>query len=892
MTEQLANLAVTTLAAPIGAPSAGTSEVIEVNSVTRFPTEPVFRLNLGGGELGKVTAVAGAKWTVERGAEETTPVAHPMGQIVVGVLTKDALDVWLAKGEPGGTGTLDSEGHQPVGQLASAVVWSTGAPISNVPVADGKGGYAWHEQSGAQGPAGPEGQVAKALLWGIDPNELGLTIVARFDANAITGATDGEALAEWLDASGNGHTAKQVAASKRPVYYKTTANKLINGLPAVWFANKVGETVVKQSMATAAFGVELKQPSTIFAVGRYNGLTGAEMPIYDGIVTGSRQAMYANPAGAFFETFAGTQQQGSAYDEAVHVFATVFNGASSSFYVDGTTFAVNPGANALTGLTLGANFNGGYTMDGAICEIIVFKGALTVTQASEVHNYLTTKWKTAITPSSISTPTTVRAAYGTPYIPLAAFGGKPALAFDNQPAFVAALENLIARGLMRSPEGGLATDSGCEMTSGSATVKDAAIKSTDVGAYVVGPGVPALTTITTVTAGVSFVMSQEATATATAPLGIGYPRGVIEIDEGRYQVYSPSPNFGPWVKLQGVSDAATMINFLGSGAAVTWTGDAIFSRTGTTCFDGLTIEGFHAAASGRVDTGCETAKGSTTVKDTHCIAADVGQPVFGLGISDGTTIATVNEGVSFTLSYMAPFDVTGELQIGGVRNVGALIEQSEGGRIGPDTCITGFGRPGSAGLFLRAKTSPLLTWNEKFEIPRLVLYGNNVQCHCRVGSLGYNNWNFIMFGKAATRDGLLLDGAQFNFGRLQIRGNWYVEPGQVSRILSVVGTNSTTGAGHINMSELDIAVEVSGGEGLTQTINLGPAATGAQAEAGEGNCILASYGRLKFGYIGETFVACNQAPKAKKLEFIGLIFGDDTIAATSKTYPVWKATWP
>ncbi len=94
LTEQLANLAQTTLAAPIGAPAAGTSEVIQVKSAAGFPTEPVFRVNLGGGELGKVTAVSGTTWTVERGAENTTPVAHPAGQPIIGVLTKAALEAF------------------------------------------------------------------------------------------------------------------------------------------------------------------------------------------------------------------------------------------------------------------------------------------------------------------------------------------------------------------------------------------------------------------------------------------------------------------------------------------------------------------------------------------------------------------------------------------------------------------------------------------------------------------------------------------------------------------------------------------------------------------------------------------------------------------------------
>ena len=87
MTERIVNLGATTLAAAIPSTSSGSSEVITVTSVPSGASEPVFRVNLGGGELGKVTAVSGTSWTVERGAEGTTPLAHSKGQEVLCVVT-------------------------------------------------------------------------------------------------------------------------------------------------------------------------------------------------------------------------------------------------------------------------------------------------------------------------------------------------------------------------------------------------------------------------------------------------------------------------------------------------------------------------------------------------------------------------------------------------------------------------------------------------------------------------------------------------------------------------------------------------------------------------------------------------------------------------------------
>lgn len=61
----------------------------------------------------------------------------------------------------------------------------------------------------------------------------------------------------------------------------------------------------------------------------------------------------------------------------------------------------------------------------------------------------------------------------------------------------------------------------CGTTNASATVTDTAIVTGDAGKLVQGPGIPAGTTISTVTNGVSFTMSANATATATTWLVIG-----------------------------------------------------------------------------------------------------------------------------------------------------------------------------------------------------------------------------------------------------------------------------------------------------------------------------------------------------------------------------------
>lgn len=62
-----------------------------------------------------------------------------------------------------------------------------------------------------------------------------LTPSVWLDASQITGITDGQALATWTDASGNGRNATQANTLRRPFYHTGVAN----GLPAVRFNSEL-----------------------------------------------------------------------------------------------------------------------------------------------------------------------------------------------------------------------------------------------------------------------------------------------------------------------------------------------------------------------------------------------------------------------------------------------------------------------------------------------------------------------------------------------------------------------------------------------------------------------------------------------------------------------------
>ena len=91
---------------------------------------------------------------------------------------------------------------------------------------------------------------------------------------------------------------------------------------------------------------------------------------------------------------------------------------------------------------------------------------------------------------------------------------------------------------------------------------------------------------------------------------------------------------------------------------------------------------------GRVDAGCRTTSGSSTVTDTHITSGDVGQDVTGTGIPAGATIKAVTPSTSFTLSAPATATATGTASLTISGRVDAGCRTTSGSSTVTDTHIT------------------------------------------------------------------------------------------------------------------------------------------------------------------------------------------------------------
>ena len=136
-------------------------------------------------------------------------------------------------------------------------------------------------------------------------------------------------------------------------------------------------------------------------------------------------------------------------------------------------------------------------------------------------------------------------------------------------------------------------DTGCTITSGSTTVLDTHILSGDVGATVAGQGIPAGATISSVSAGVSFVMS----AAATFSSATGTPSGTVSVNVGGTTAQlSPT-----WVDIIGGvysanNNGATYLSngiHLKGGTEITITGVLLTGASNHTATDGTNDDILH-----------------------------------------------------------------------------------------------------------------------------------------------------------------------------------------------------------------------------------------------------------------------------------------------------------
>lgn len=202
---------------------------------------------------------------------------------------------------------------------------------------------------------------------------------------------NGADVSDWDDLSGNDNTLSQSTAADQPLYVSTGKKHLdFDG--------------VDHFMQTSTFANSpLSQPNTLIAVIELDETAlseGETMNLMDGIATGNRQSLFANTgANIPYGLFAGSVRLSFAGAQDLNrniLMGTFDNGGSASkMYENGRLHidAASPGTHTMTGLTVGALFDGTANyLDGKVYELIVYNKLLSSTELNTLGEYLSNKY--------------------------------------------------------------------------------------------------------------------------------------------------------------------------------------------------------------------------------------------------------------------------------------------------------------------------------------------------------------------------------------------------------------------------------------------------------------------------------------------------------------------
>jgi hypothetical protein len=151
----------------------------------------------------------------------------------------------------------------------------------------------------------------------------------------------------------------------------------LNSLPCMSFLNTSSQVLTATEIASQA------QPFTMSSVSKRVGNTGS----YNGIIaTGNYGQGYPSTSGQMV-MFAGSVATFSATEAVFHALQGVFNGASSTYYLDGSgPTTVDPGTGTGAGGPLSLGIINGAFLDGLICEAGYYQGSLSSAAQAAVNS--------------------------------------------------------------------------------------------------------------------------------------------------------------------------------------------------------------------------------------------------------------------------------------------------------------------------------------------------------------------------------------------------------------------------------------------------------------------------------------------------------------------------
>ena len=177
------------------------------------------------------------------------------------------------------------------------------------------------------------------------------TTVEYLTADGITGVADGGGVGTWNHTVGNDGI--QGSGVQRGILH----SNYLHGLPIVSFTNTTQFTYVSNSMPGT-----LTQPFVYTAVFQFpNTNTSVGYFVVDGNQAANRVAIQNDSATEQLAAYAGTASIDlTKWNQNWHVLSVVFNGASSTWWIDGQnkgSLSATPGGSQSVGFTIGQRYS-------------------------------------------------------------------------------------------------------------------------------------------------------------------------------------------------------------------------------------------------------------------------------------------------------------------------------------------------------------------------------------------------------------------------------------------------------------------------------------------------------------------------------------------------------
>lgn len=232
-------------------------------------------------------------------------------------------------------------------------------------------------------------------------NFAGLILWLKADAGAyhdagVTLATNGQAVQQWNDQSGNGRNVAQATGGKQPLY----VTGVHNGLPVIRFSG--GQCLIVAAVPLSSLSVlcVCSHGDSVGMVYEHSAQVGAN----DGSNLIGNQPMAQTRRGGLLASRNAPDAVNWSQWDVFGIYGNHCTGPFSEFYlifngrhVGGTASSAvdNTMTTVTDALNIGARNNAGsLAMIGDIAEFMIFSPALTIVQELAVIEYLRNRWNT------------------------------------------------------------------------------------------------------------------------------------------------------------------------------------------------------------------------------------------------------------------------------------------------------------------------------------------------------------------------------------------------------------------------------------------------------------------------------------------------------------------